>query len=128
MSVSKQQFSVFKQHFMYFHTFFHQYIFSQKFLNKNFQFLNTCTKRTLSNCKTKFVLASPLTFVEFNHIYSYKPTSVTIFIAKCWLHFCGLQALLQYLLQNADCIFVSTPQVAEKTTYIHKKNLGTSKA
>ena len=48
MSISKQQFSVFKQHFAYFHTFFHPYVFPQKFLNNNFQFLNTCTKQALS--------------------------------------------------------------------------------
>ena len=31
---------------MYFYTFFHLHVFSQKFLNNNFQFLNICTKRT----------------------------------------------------------------------------------
>ena len=49
VSVFKQQFSVFKQHFTYFHTLFHPHVFLQKFLNNNFQFLNTYTKRTLSN-------------------------------------------------------------------------------
>ena len=49
VSVSKQQFSVFKQHFTYFHTLFHPHVFSQKFLNNNFQFLNTCTKRALTD-------------------------------------------------------------------------------
>ena len=48
VSVFKQQFSVFKQHFTYFHTLFHPHIFPQKFLNNNFQFLNTCTKRALN--------------------------------------------------------------------------------
>ena len=45
MSVFKQQISVFKQHFTYFHTLFHPHVFPQNFLNKNFQFLNTCTKQ-----------------------------------------------------------------------------------
>ena len=31
ISVSKQQFSVFKQHFTYFHTLFHSHVFPQKF-------------------------------------------------------------------------------------------------
>ena len=52
-SVSKQQFIVFKQHFTYFHTLFHPHVFSQKFLNNNFQFLNTCTKQTLRHLKKK---------------------------------------------------------------------------
>ena len=43
----KQLFSVFKQHFMHFHIFFHPHVFLQKFSNNNFQFLNTNTKRTL---------------------------------------------------------------------------------
>ena len=46
--IFNQQFSVFKQHFTYFYIFFHPHIFLQKFLNNNFQFLNTCTKRTLN--------------------------------------------------------------------------------
>ena len=47
MSVSNQQFSVFKQHFTYFHILFHPHVFPLKILNNNFQFLNTCTKRAL---------------------------------------------------------------------------------
>ena len=43
--VLKQQFSVFKQHFTYFNIFFYPHVFSQIFLNNNFQFLNTYTKR-----------------------------------------------------------------------------------
>ena len=46
--VFKQQFSVFKQHFTYFNALFHPQVFSQMFLNNNFQFLNTHTKRSLS--------------------------------------------------------------------------------
>ena len=45
--VFKQSFSVFKQYFTYFKTFFHPHVFLQIFLNNNFQFLNTRTKRTL---------------------------------------------------------------------------------
>ena len=45
--VFKQQFSVFKQHFTYFKALFHPYVFPQMFLNNNFQFLNTHTKRAL---------------------------------------------------------------------------------
>ena len=55
VSVFKQQFLVFKQHFTYFHTFFQPHVFLQKFLNNNFQFLNTYTKRAVSVtsiCKT----------------------------------------------------------------------------
>ena len=48
MSVFKQQFLVFKQHFTYFYIFFHPFIFSQKLLNNNFQFLNKYTKRILN--------------------------------------------------------------------------------
>ena len=51
VSVFKQQFSVFKQHFTYFNTLFHPHVFPQKFLNNNFQFLNTCTKRALETEK-----------------------------------------------------------------------------
>ena len=45
--VFKQPFSVFKQHFTYFNTIFHPHVFPQMFLNNNFQFLNTQTKRAL---------------------------------------------------------------------------------
>ena len=34
--VFKQQFSVFKQYFMYFNTLFHSHVFPQMFLNNNF--------------------------------------------------------------------------------------------
>ena len=43
----KQPFSVFKQHFTYFNTLFYPRVFPQMFLNNNFQFLNTHTKRVL---------------------------------------------------------------------------------
>ena len=46
--IFKQLFLVFKQHFTHFNTFFHPHIFPQIFLNNNFQFLNTHTKRALS--------------------------------------------------------------------------------
>ena len=55
VSVSKQQFSVFKQYFTYFYIFFHSYVFPQKFLNNNFQFLNTCIKRTLDNAAPTYI-------------------------------------------------------------------------
>ena len=54
--VFKQQFSVFKQHFTHFHTLFHLHVFSQKFLNNNFQFLNTCTKQALKSTYHKFII------------------------------------------------------------------------
>ena len=41
----KPPFSVFKQHFTHFNALFHPHIFPQIFLNNNFQFLNTHTKR-----------------------------------------------------------------------------------
>ena len=47
VNVFKQQFSVFKQHFTHFNALLHPHIFSQMFLNNNFQFLNTHTKRVL---------------------------------------------------------------------------------
>ena len=47
--VFKQLFLVFKQYFTYFNVLFHLHIFPQKFLNNNFQFLNTCTKQTLND-------------------------------------------------------------------------------
>ena len=43
----KQPFSVFKQHFTHFNVLFHPHVFPQMFSNNKFQFLNTCTKRTL---------------------------------------------------------------------------------
>ena len=46
--VFKQPFSVFKQHFTHFNTLFHPHVLPQIFLNNNFQFLNTHTKRALS--------------------------------------------------------------------------------
>ena len=45
--VFKQLFSIFKQHFTHFNTLFHPHVFPQIFLNNNFQFLNTHTKRAL---------------------------------------------------------------------------------
>ena len=47
--VFKQPFLIFKQHFMYFHPFFHSHVFPQIFSNNNFQFLNIYTKQAL-NC------------------------------------------------------------------------------
>ena len=41
-------FSIFKQHYMYFHTLFHSHIFSHMFSNNNFQFLSTCIKYLLN--------------------------------------------------------------------------------
>ena len=47
VSVFKQPFLIFKQHFTYFNALFHLHVFLQIFLNNNFQFLNIYTKRTL---------------------------------------------------------------------------------
>ena len=44
----KHMFSVFKQHYTYFHTFFHPHVFSHIFSNPCFQFLRTCTKHSTS--------------------------------------------------------------------------------
>ena len=41
-------FSIFKQHYMYFHTLFHSHIFSHMFSNNNFQFLSACIKHLLN--------------------------------------------------------------------------------
>ena len=51
--VFKQLFFVFKQYFTYFNTLFHPHVFSQMFLNNNFQFLNIHNKRALSFSKKK---------------------------------------------------------------------------
>ena len=51
--VFKQPFSVFKQHFTHFNILFHPHVFPQMFLNNNFQFLNTHTKRALDFFKCK---------------------------------------------------------------------------
>ena len=65
VSVSKQQFSVFKQHFTYFDILFHPHVFLQKFLNDNFQFLNTCTKRALSLSRSPSLICFFL--LSFSH-------------------------------------------------------------
>ena len=72
VSISKQQFSVFKQHLTYFHTFFHPHVFPQKFLNNNFQFLNTCTKQALDlleiyNVKKEFICVCVYIYIYIYH-------------------------------------------------------------
>ena len=51
---------------MYFHIFFHPHVFLQMFSNKDFQFLNTCTKRALNGHKNVWLsiihVALPLLF------------------------------------------------------------------
>ena len=72
VSVFKQHFLVFKQHFTYFHTLFHPHEFPQKFLNNNFQFLNTCTKRTLNIITSRvFLFCSQRTTVFDRFILYY---------------------------------------------------------
>ena len=66
MSVSKQQFLVFKQYFTYFKTLFHPHVFSQIFLNNNFQFLNTHTKRALKYYKSHVLKT------QFQHEYFFE--------------------------------------------------------
>ena len=70
--VFKQLFSVFKQHFTHFNTLFHPHVFSQMFLNNNFQFLNTHTKRILNlsrcvsllrKCSLPFLVSEKLPFL-----------------------------------------------------------------
>ena len=56
----KQQFLVFKQHFMHFNALFHPHVFPQIFSNNNFQFLNTRTKRALSFSNSSFTWTSKL--------------------------------------------------------------------
>ena len=55
--IFKQQFSVFKQHFTHFNALFHPHVFPQIFLNNNFQFLNTYTKRALNFASLFYYLA-----------------------------------------------------------------------
>ena len=43
----KHIFSVFKQHYTYFHTFFYSQVFPHMFSNTCFQFLSACTKHLL---------------------------------------------------------------------------------
>ena len=62
--IFKQQFSVFKQYFTHFNALFHPHVFPQIFLNNNFQFLNTYTKRPL----TIQPLHAPLVF--FTGVYN----------------------------------------------------------
>ena len=54
--VLKQQFSIFKQHFTHFNALFHPHVFLQIFLNNNFQFLNTHTKRALNDSAVKIFI------------------------------------------------------------------------
>ena len=64
--VFKQLFSVFKQHFTYFNALFHPHEFSQMFSNNNIQFLNICTKWTLTLVDTfRLVFFFFLTFKFF---------------------------------------------------------------
>ena len=70
--IFKQSFSVFKQHFTHFNTLFHPHVFSQIFLNNNFQFLNTHTKQALSVFEYVFLVlytlisgTSSYLFVDF---------------------------------------------------------------
>ena len=58
--VFKQSFSVFKQHFTHFNTLFHPHVFPQIFLNNNFQFLNTYTKRALTILTDILMYTPPL--------------------------------------------------------------------
>ena len=71
----KQLFSIFKQHFTHFNTLFHPHVFPQMFLNNNFQFLNTQTKRALNNWKMfhkcKYVLMNELVLFS-TFILNYK--------------------------------------------------------
>ena len=57
--IFKQQFSVFKQYFTYFKALFHPHVFSQIFLNNNFQFLNTHTKRAHNDARKMKVKTIP---------------------------------------------------------------------
>ena len=77
--VFKQLFSVFKQYFTYFNTFFQLYIFSQIFLNNNFQFLYTQTKRILKPSWFKISFYSYIVAVKYqqpakNLLYSKNST------------------------------------------------------
>ena len=62
--VFKQPFSVFKQYFTYFYTFFHPHVFPQMFSNNNFQFLNTCTKRTQSIHSGRWRVFQPIHIIK----------------------------------------------------------------
>ena len=54
--VFKQPFLIFKQYFMHFNTLFHSHIFLKMFLNNNFQFLNTHTKRVINFAKIAYLI------------------------------------------------------------------------
>ena len=80
--VFKQLFWVFKQYFMHFNAFFHPHVFSQMFSNNNFQFLNTCTKRTLYYLAILFIQRGPSQqdmwlFLATNSYPAFKQTGVS---------------------------------------------------
>ena len=106
--VFKQSLSVFKQYFTHFNILFYPYIFSQIFLNNNFQFLNTYTKQTLyhklwtsytTNCIVLcvtiitlfafiFFLIHVLLFFSVLSIFffrNFSPVTLLQFIALDWL-------------------------------------------
>ena len=67
--VFKQPFSVFKQHFTYFNTLFHPHVLPQIFLNNNFRFLHTRTKRALSHFKKiVFIKIISFLFIWWQHL------------------------------------------------------------
>ena len=100
VSVSKQQFSVFKQHFTYLHTLFHPHVFPQKFLNNNFQFLNTSTKRALKHSnrtvslKTLTSLKHSQRFKHSNPLTLHFTVSLTFTISLNLIHSPTLQTSL----------------------------------
>ena len=80
VNVFKQLFSVFKQYFTHFNALFHLHVFSQMFLNNNFQFLNIGIKRTLyfsfsyfSSQLNRGVFHPP----NFSSLYFFPPTKHT---------------------------------------------------
>ena len=50
---------------MHFYTLFYQHVFLQIFLNNNFQFLNTCIKRTLNLSLSLMRVLSPPPFAAY---------------------------------------------------------------
>ena len=82
----KQQFSVFKQHYTYFGTLFHSYVFLHMFSNNNFQFLSTCTKHPLESNSQLACLPSCLAEYEYlNTVRLFYGNIACLHVAFCFV-------------------------------------------
>ena len=85
----KYMFSIFKQHYIYFCTLFHSYIFSHMFSNNNFQFLSACIKYLLNLYGTNMLKAMIHTqyvsrcSIKKKYIYIYMCVCVCVCVQTC---------------------------------------------